>query len=156
MSSQSKRNTYVEAMSRIKQSGKGRLVSGNRVVSLVQHMQAEVESIDRKINKLIKLMKDTDEDYLNQLMDWQDDFSKIAVCVHQLLYDIEKDATALRFSSDDEDVDDVVDLEEEDEELSEDEEPDSDDLEFIAPEGDVSAEEDDYEEDTDTIESDEY
>ncbi len=150
------KNIYTDAMSRIKQDGKGKITSANRVVSLVQHMQAEVESIDRKMNKLIKVMKDTDEDYLEQLMDWQDDFSKIAVCVHQLIYDIERDSTALRFSSDDEDMDDVVDLEEEDEELSEDEEPDTDDLEFVAPEGEVSAEEDDYDEDTDTIESDEY
>lgn len=150
------KNIYTDAMSRIKQDGKGKITSANRVVSLVQHMQAEIESIDRKMNKLINVLRSEDEGYLEQLMDWQDDFSKIAVCVHQLLYDIERDSTALRFSSDDEDMDDVVDLEEEDEELSEDEEPDTDDLEFVAPEGEVSAEEDDYDEDTDTIESDDY
>lgn len=151
------RNIYIEAMSRIKKDATPRSLSGNRVVSLCHHMQAEVESIDRKIMKLMKLMKDTDEHYLEQLMDWQDDFSKIAACVHQLFYDIEKDNTKLKFSSDDEDMDDVVDLEEEDEAMSEEEEPDSDDLEFIAPEGPVEAEDEtDYDEDTDTIESDEY
>lgn len=151
------KSVYTEAMSRIKQAGKGRVLSGNRVMSLVHHMQAEIESLDRRINKLIKVMKDEDEDYLSQLMDWQDDLVPIATCVHQLVYDIERDATALKFSSDDEDMDDVVDLEEEEEELSEDDEPDSDDLDFIAPEGPVEPEaETDYEEDTDTIESDEY
>lgn len=151
------KSVYTEAMSRIKQAGKGRVVSGNRVMSLVHHMQAEIESIDRKMNRLIKLMKDEDEHYLEQLMDWQDDLVPIATCVHQLVYDIERDATALKFSSDDEDMDDVVDLEEEYEELSDEEEPDSDDLDFIAPEGPVDPEGDtEYDEDTDTIESDEY
>lgn len=149
------KNIYLETMSRIKKAGNGKIVSANRVVSLVQHMQAELESIDRKMNKLIKVLKDEDEDYLEQLMDWRDEFSNIAACVHTLVYDIERDSTALRFSSDDEDIDDVVDLEEADEEVSDEEEPDSDDLEFIAPEGEVSAEEEEtYDEPTESISDD--
>lgn len=152
-------NVYTEAMSRIKQSGKGKLISGYRVVTLIHHLQAEIEHIDRKIERLHQYLgEDVDiKEYEDQIDAWAADLAKVKQCVHQLFTDLERDATSLRFDSKDEDCDDVVDLEEEDEQPSEDEEPDSDDLDFIAPEGPVDAECDsEYQEDTDTIESDDY
>lgn len=151
-------NIYTEAMSRIKQSGKGKLVSGYRVVTLLHHIQAEIEHVDRKLERLSKHLGEDSDDYVpeysEQLKVWSEDFTKVKSCVHQLFTDIERDATSLRFDSKDEECDDVVDLEEEVEELSEDEDPDTDDIDFIAPEGPVSAEDSEYDEDTDTIESD--
>lgn len=159
MNPKQQQNIYVDAMSRIKQSGKGKLVSGYRVVTLIHHLQAEIEHIDRKIERLNKYLGEDSEDFIpeysQQLKVWSEDLAKVKSCVHQLFTDLERDATSLRFDSKDEDLDDVVDLEEEVEEQSEEEDPDTDDLDFIAPEGHISAEDSEYDEDTDTIESDE-
>src|SRR5687768_3587974 len=97
---------YVQALDKIKKAGKGKIVSGYRVVTLIHHIQAEIEHIDRKLAYLSRALGEDCSnwipEYSDQVNAWSKDLDQVKVCVRQLFTDLERDATSLRFDSKDE------------------------------------------------------